>query len=324
MEASVAQPAVSTRRRGSLSEASSAFLSQVQEIIEGMKPYWPLTLRQVYYQCVSAMILENNLKSYQKLSRLLVKARLDGRVSWEAMEDRSRTFNDRPQTVDFDEYVYSETAGILSTWGYRINPMDDQPVPLEMWVEKDALAGIIEPIAAQFSVPLVVARGNASVSFLSEFRYRVLRNRLHHEFEDRPTRVLYLGDLDPSGWFMFPHSLITLRDEMDLGDLVQHVRLGLNPEQVEEHNLPQDPTAFKEADANAKRYRAIHGELAVELDALHPKVLTALAMEGIEANLDLDRLAATRQRQEQGRDRLKELAQKARRAVRDALGGDYE
>ena len=87
---------------------------------------------------------------------------------------------------------------------------------------------------------------------------------------------------------------------------------------------PQDPTAFKEADANAKRYRAIHGELAVELDALHPKVLTALAMEGIEANLDLDRLAATRQRQEQGRDRLKELAQKARRAVRDALGGDYE
>lgn len=300
MEASVAQPAVSTRRRGSLSEASSAFLSQVQEIIEGMKPYWPLTLRQVYYQCVSAMILENNLKSYQKLSRLLVKARLDGRVSWEAMEDRSRTFNDRPQTVDFDEYVYSETAGILSPWGYRINPMDDQPVPL------------------------VVARGNASVSFLSEFRYRVLRNRLHHEFEDRPTRVLYLGDLDPSGWFMFPHSLITLRDEMDLGDLVQHVRLGLNPEQVEEHNLPQDPTAFKEADANAKRYRAIHGELAVELDALHPKVLTALAMEGIEANLDLDRLAATRQRQEQGRDRLKELAQKARRAVRDALGGDYE
>ena len=222
MEASVAQPAVSTRRRGSLSEASSAFLSQVQEIIEGMKPYWPLTLRQVYYQCVSAMILENNLKSYQKLSRLLVKARLDGRVSWEAMEDRSRTFNDRPQTVDFDEYVYSETDGILSPWGYRINPMDDQPVPLEMWVEKDALAGIIEPIAAQFSVPLVVARGNASVSFLSEFRYRVLRNRLHHEFEDRPTRVLYLGDLDPSGWFMFPHSLITLRDEMDLGDLVQH------------------------------------------------------------------------------------------------------
>jgi len=143
-------------------------------------------------------------------------------------------------------------------------------------------------------------------------------------FPGRPTRILYLGDLDPSGWFMFPHSLITLRDEMDLGDLVQHVRLGLNPEQVEEHNLPQDPTAFKEADANAKRYRAIHGELAVELDALHPKVLTALAMEGIEANLDLDRLAATRQRQEQGRDRLKELAQKARRAVRDALGGDYE
>ena len=62
------------------------------------------------------------------------------------------------------------------------------------------------------------------------------------------------------------------------------------------------------------------------LDGVYPGLIMAngARMEGIEANLDLDRLAATRERQEQGRDRLKELAQKARRAVRDALGGDYE
>ena len=78
------------RTRGELSVKSLEFLEVVIHVIEELRPYWPLTLRQIYYQLVARELIGNCRNEYQRLSRLLTKARLDGLVQWAAIEDRSR------------------------------------------------------------------------------------------------------------------------------------------------------------------------------------------------------------------------------------------
>ena len=64
-------------------------MKSAQRVIDGLKGYWPLTLRQIYYQLVAALIIENSLKEYKRLSRVLSNARIEGLVPWASMEDRS-------------------------------------------------------------------------------------------------------------------------------------------------------------------------------------------------------------------------------------------
>jgi len=66
------------RNRGGWTLKSYAYLDRVNDVLDSMHKYWPLTLRQVYYQLVSAGHIENNRQEYQKLSSVLVKARVDG------------------------------------------------------------------------------------------------------------------------------------------------------------------------------------------------------------------------------------------------------
>ena len=67
-------------------------LERVWFIMDAMRDYWPLTLRQIYYQLVVARIITNTRNEYKSLSGLLTKGRIKGLIPWEAMEDRSRSF----------------------------------------------------------------------------------------------------------------------------------------------------------------------------------------------------------------------------------------
>jgi len=53
---------------------------------------------------------------------------------------------------------------------------------LKIWLEKDALAGVIYPVTDLYDVPLMVARGYASLSFLhgaAEYIGAIERANLH-------------------------------------------------------------------------------------------------------------------------------------------------
>jgi hypothetical protein len=94
-----------TRNRGGWSRSSSNYLSAVKLVLESLKDYWPLTLRQVYYQLVVNGTISNNLREYNKLSRVLTKARLDDLVSWDAIEDRARATLRSAGWQDKDQFV---------------------------------------------------------------------------------------------------------------------------------------------------------------------------------------------------------------------------
>lgn len=305
-----------SRNRGGWTKKSLDYLEQVKETINRLKSYWPLTLRQIYYQLVAALVIENCLAQYQRLSRILTKARLEDMVPWSAMEDRSRSRLASDGWADAKDFIDYELDQFL--FGYCRNLLASQAIVPEVWVEKDALSRIAHKVALEYCVPVVVARGFSSVSFLNDFRDRVLAN----EENGQRTRVLYFGDLDPSGWAMLPAMMVTLQQEMGLGDLVSSQRCALTPEQVTEYNLPRSIDAMKDTDSRTPGFKAMLREgghpddLAVELDALPPAVLEQLVREAIETNLDMDLVREEQQEEGEEYVRLRELRTKVRRYVK--------
>ena len=269
-----------TRIRGPWTDAKLEYLNKVIPVLDRLKDYWPLTLRQIYYQLVAMQIIENCLPAYRKLSEVLTHARLSDKVPWDALEDRSRTLLESYGYPNKDAFVENHTRQYLEN--YKRDLQIGQDRRLELWVEKDALSRICHDVAETYRIPVIVARGFSSVSFLHDARKRILRNKKAGQL----TRILYFGDLDPSGWAMLPSMMITLQQEMKLMDFVDAERCALNPEHVEKYKLPHSPEALKENDPRTPAYREIFGNLAVELDALSPPILESVIEEAIEENLD--------------------------------------
>lgn len=279
------------RQRGAWLGKSETYLGTVDEILSELRSYWPLTLRQVYYQLVSRLVIENNKNEYKKLSYILTKARLDGKMPWEAIEDRTRSMSGGGGWIDAKRFELASVQGFLS--GYARDLLQSQKTALEIWLEKDALSKVCQRAANPFGVPVVVAKGFSSITYVNRCRNRVEASLR----EGKRTRILYFGDLDPSGWFMLPCMMETLQAEMKLGRSVEGIRCALTKEQVAKHRLPRNPDAFKPKDSRAAAYRRIHGTLAVELDALRPDVLEKIVTDAIRRNLDLSEFKREKERE---------------------------
>lgn len=148
-----------------------------------------LTLRQLYYQLVSRDIIPNKQSEYAKLSTLLTKGRMAGVVDWGAIEDRNR----RPY---IPYWVNGINGAIQDTINqYRLNRQKDQKYYIELWVEKDALSGVLKKITEHYHIKLIVNKGYSSTSAMYDAYERVRDNLL----EGKRVVILYLGDHDPSG-----------------------------------------------------------------------------------------------------------------------------
>jgi len=222
----------------------------------------PLTLRQVYYRLVAAHTIANRQQEYKRLSRTLVKARLAGLVDDTRIVDRVRT--------PFRVSCWDDLRDFLETVrrAYRREKWTSQRFDVQVWCEKDAVAGVLQPITDEFEVTLYPCRGYNSYSALKEAGRGI--NGI-----PRPTVILYLGDFDPSGQDM-PRD-IRRRLTEDFGADFDLRVIALTREQIDEHQLPPDLT--KKTDTRAAAFIARHGDMAVELDAPPPNVLQALVRE---------------------------------------------
>lgn len=306
------------RNRGGWTPTALVYVKRVNAILDDLREYWPVTLRQVYYQLVAGQVIENCEAEYKKLSRTLAKARIDGLVTWDAIEDRARSTLDSAGWVDKSQYA---EAVISALDDYRRDLLQSQDVALEVWIEKDALSDICHRAAKPYCVRVIVARGFSSISYVHECQKRVKQNAE----AGKRTVILYFGDLDPSGWEMLPSMMETLQEEMGLGDLVEGKRYALTPEQVTAYNLPQSIDAMKDADTRTPKFKDMLREngypdtLAVELDALPPATLETLVREAIEENLDLSKFGAEQQREEAEREALAELRGRVTQIVEEML-----
>ena len=138
-------------------------------------------------------------------------------------------------------------------------------------------------MADPYCLRTVVCKGYKSVTFIADF-YRRAEKAIE---QDQQPIILYFGDLDPSGVQMLEATRETLESELGL-EGVEFRRVGLNPDQVKKFNLLHDPEAVKLSDTRSSAYIKKYGELAVELDAIHPGTLAQLTRDAIEQVIEMD------------------------------------
>lgn len=186
-----------------------------------------------------------------------------------------------------------------SVFSYREDLWREQQYRPEVWIEKDALVGVIEGVCCEFDVPFFSCRGYTSQSEMWGAGQRL---RHHLERKQEPV-ILHLGDHDPSGKDM-------TRDIMDRMELfmggVELKRLALNMDQVEQYKPPPNPA--KTTDSRYQGYIEEFGRESWELDALEPKVIAELIRAAITPLIDEVEWKATQARIESQRGLLRAVA----------------
>lgn len=240
---------------------SLAVIKIANEIIKDYQSQgFVITLRQLYYQFVAHHDYPNNLKSYKRLGSIINDARLAGLIGWLGMEDRTRQVWSVPHWGSPQEIV----EGCVQQ--FRIDKWEGQTYRPEVWIEKEALAGVVEGVCGELDIPFLSCRGYTSQSEMwkSAMRLRKLFA------DDQVPYILHFGDHDPSGIDMTRD--IQDRLKLFIGLSVEFKRVALNMYQVEEHKLPPNPA--KQTDSRYSSYVAEYGEDSYELDALAPSVIT--------------------------------------------------
>jgi len=241
-------------------------LQLIDKINEVIRNYiaqgYSLTLRQVYYQLVARAIIENNEKSYKNVGNLISDARLAGLIDWNSIEDRTRNMRGNSH--------WSTPGHIINSaaYSYHLDHWEGQDYYVEVWVEKDALIGIVGQICGQLDVNFFSCRGYVSQSEM----WAAAQRLKHRQDQGQNVVLLHLGDHDPSGKDMSRD----IQDRLRIFETydVEFHRLALNMNQIEKYNPPPNPA--KLTDSRATQYIDEFGYDSWELDALEPQVISEL------------------------------------------------
>ena len=303
---------------------SLAMVTHANRIIADFRSQgYLLTLRQLYYQFVQEGLIPNTDRSYKNLGGVIDRGRKAGLIDWSSIEDRTRNLASWPHW-DSPEQVVATTADAFEQDLWR-----DQPVRIEIWVEKEALAGVIARSASEWNCAYFSCRGYVSQSE----QWRAGRRIGSYIDGGQRVVILHLGDHDPSGIDM----------TRDINDRIRHFiavdyegyvpdvedvygtlddwrdgvmdeiadkhgwyddngltlepfevrRIALNWDQIQQYQPPPNPA--KLTDSRSTDYIARFGRESWELDALRPQVIADLITAEVEAELDHDRFEAARQ-----------------------------
>jgi hypothetical protein len=301
-------------------------------LVEYANQGYDLTLRQLYYQFVSRGLIPNKDTEYKKLGSIINDARLAGMIDWDHITDRTRNLRsnahwDTPQdiiTACAKQFQYDK-------WAKQENYV-------EVWVEKDALVGVLEVACKPLDVAYFSCRGYTSQSEMWAAAMRLLKQYRM----GKKVHIIHLGDHDPSGVdmsrdvrerisnFMMHHVLTDwckanprkqsadpLKCESE-AEYIQRIRLGvpeevmelhriaLTMDQIREYNPPPNPA--KLTDSRSTSYVNEYGDESWELDALEPRVLTELIQDTVATLRDDELWAEAMEAEETAREQLTKCA----------------
>lgn len=282
-----------------LSEERLQAIDQANTIIEeydrrGMM----LTLRQLYYQHVARGLIENTDASYGRLQSLVNDARLAGLISWTSIEDRTRNL------MGLTTHPSVASALGAAAQGYRSDLWKSQRMRPEVWVEKEALAGVVGDICNRLRVDYYSCRGYNSQSE----QWRAGQRFARYVTKGQQPIVLHLGDHDPSGLDMTRDNQERL--SLFAGVSISVVRLALNWEQVERLRPPPNPA--KMSDSRARDYVRRYGHSSWELDALDPSYIQQLISDYVAQLRNEDQWGEALAEEVANRQMLMDLAQEFR------------
>jgi len=262
--------------------------ARAEFLIDYASEHGPVTVRGLYYQAEVNGIpgIDKDDRGYKKVQRQVLSLRRADRLAYRDIADATRWMR-KPTTYEGIEEALNDTAQF-----YRKALWRDATEVVEVWNEKDALAGVIYPVTSLNDVPLMVARGFSSETFCFE----AIEAR---EGDPRPLHVYALFDFDRSGH----DSARSLHEKLKRfakkkGVTVVFEVIAVTEQQIRDLRLPTREPKRKSA-ADKKWPFAF----ACELDAIPPDYLRELVREAIERHLPADQF------------RILKIAEESERAV---------
>ena len=292
-------------------KGTEALIMMANQIIdEFAEQGFDLTLRQLFYQFVARGFVGNRQSEYKRLGSIVSDARLCGLMDWDRIVDRTRSHRVNSH--------WRNPASLMNgaARGYANDKWADQPKRVEVWIEKDALIGVIAGVCEELDVGRFSCRGYTSQSSM----WRASRRLREYERRDgQETVILHLGDHDPSGIDM------TRDIEERLGMFESSVRverIALNMNQIEEQSPPPNPA--KVTDSRFEQYLVQYGADSWELDALDPVYLSRLVSDAVVELRDDELWDEAVEREEVDRRDLRAAAERWSEVVAYLNGGDDE
>jgi hypothetical protein len=230
----------------------------------------PMTLRGLFYQMVGTGMIPKTEAGYGRVGAYLLALRRSGAVPYDWVADNTR-WQRKPRTFSGLEAALYETAH-----AYRRQLWRDQSCYVEIWLEKDTLAGVLYEVTEQMDVPLMVTRGYASETYLHGAAQAIAAQR-------KPAYLYVLTDYDRAG-----HDIATQIERRMAGFLEDHdqpvtvERIAVTPQQIQEMSLPTRPPKRK-GDPDE----------CVELDAIPADDLRKMVSAAISQHIDERQMAET-------------------------------
>jgi len=275
-----------------LQKKTLKLIEQANEIIEEYQAQgFTLTVRQIYYQFVARGWILNDPVCYGYVGAALNKGRMAGLIDWWAIEDRTRFLRGNTHWDNPTEILHSVPKA------YQRNSRETQDYLVEVWIEKDALVGVIDSVCRELDVDFFACKGYNSLSKMwrAARRLQCAENAV----------ILHLGDHDPSGIDMTRD----IEDRLVIFgcENLEVRRIALTMAQIEEFKPPPNPA--KLSDSRARDYITEYGMQSWELDALAPDVLEKLIREHVEGLTDEAKRQAIIAEQENEREQLEYVAE---------------
>jgi hypothetical protein len=248
-------------------------------VFEIIRDEHPATVRQVYYQADVRHLVGKSDADYDKIQSIVTEHRRSGLVPYPWIVDEGRRVREA-YTVKGIPEALRDTIN-----QHRKDPWESVDEYVQIWIEKNALLGVVQPVTDEYASPLLSAVGYSSLSLLHGAAQSLVDL-------DCPIYVYQFGDLDPSGAHaavVIEHELRGFAPEAD----IHFERIAITPEQVVAFGLIP---ALRDTKVKDPRYRWFleryrdaavldGGRLSVELDAIRPSMLRDLVRGVIERHL---------------------------------------
>jgi hypothetical protein len=302
---------------------------------------YDLTLRQLYYQFVARGLIPNKDTEYKRLGNIINDARLAGQLDWDFIVDRTRNLRSLAHWDGPTDLVDAASQQ------FRTDKWSRQPTRVEVWIEKDALVGVLDTACPPYDVPYFSCRGYTSQSEIWGAAQRLNQ----YLWAGQNVIILHLGDHDPSGVDMtrdIKDRLKMFTEKDGINHLTQEIikwreqgtwpavtpekgtdeyqalirrlddirdswgqlevrRIALTMDQVQEYDPPPNPA--KMTDARANGYIDVYGDESWELDALDPATLTTLIQDEIEDARDDEQWDQDVEEEEDAKTRLARISE---------------
>jgi hypothetical protein len=262
----------------------------------------PVTVRQIYYALVSRGAIPKTENAYDRVVYHVLKMRRGGVLPYDFIADNTRWMR-KPQS-----YVGIEAYLEAGQQAYRRALWANQEAYVEIWCEKEALAGVINGITSKWDVPLMVTRGYPSETFVYEAAETLKCKR-------KPVFLYYFGDYDPSGRDIPVSTKAKLKA---FGAQFVFEVVAVKQWQIDAWDLPLRPT--KRSDVRARNW--VGG--SVELDAVPVPTLRRLVEEIITRHIDQQALEATLETERLERQALGRMMDNVGLAPHSGAGEDDE